>query len=268
MFLLYTCNVLASAGDTIYVSRKNDLSKRLSSEGYHIIKVDEAPKFKGGQSKMNEYVSKNLRYPNSINEDSLTSKTVDLKFIVNVNGKVEDVAVTEGLTPDLDKEAIRVISSLPKMIPGRKEGKRVATLHTYRLRFMKVKLGPEYIDKKPCFIGGENAMAQYINENLKYPAAAQYMKKEGRVVVRFTIDTAGKVKNVRTVESFDKSCDIEAKRVVAAMPNWEPALFEGQLADCEYTLPIVFRLKKNVDDNELSISDKTRNVRSYNKYSQ
>ncbi|MBB4034489.1 TonB family protein [Dysgonomonas hofstadii] len=231
-------------GDTIYVSTDNDRLKQSLDPDAVFIKVDKKPEFEGGHEKMSKYIEKNLRYPD-VNADSLISKTVYLKFVVTERGDIKDITVLKGLTPAYDAEAVRFVSSFPKMTPGMKDGKVVTTHFYYELRFMKIDLPEQYADKMPRFVGGEGALVAYIRQNLKYPKEAEERKIEGRVLVRFVVSKTGKIGDIQVLKGVGyHPLDAEAYRIVKDMPDWEPGLFEGKPASVYFTLPIVYRLRK------------------------
>lgn len=102
----------------------------------------------------------------------------------------------------------------------------------------------QMVETKPVFQGGDaNNFAKWVNEHLIYPEDAQKAKKQGRVVVQFTITKTGKMENVKVLRGTFKSLDEEALRIVKSSPVWEPGKMQGKAADVTYTFPIVFRLK-------------------------
>lgn len=99
-------------------------------------------------------------------------------------------------------------------------------------------------DRMPQFKGGESAMFKYLMENLTYPKDAEAAKKDGRVVVRFTITSDGAVRDVKVDTPIFPSLDAEAIRVVSGMDGmWEPGISNGQKVDMSYVIPVSFKLK-------------------------
>ena len=90
------------------------------------------------------------------------------------------------------------------------------------------------------FPGGYDALAQFIAKNLQYPMEARENGVEGKVVVNFLINAAGEVQNVNIQKGIGSGCDEEAKRVVALMPDWEPALRNGKAVSTVISMPIRF----------------------------
>jgi len=99
------------------------------------------------------------------------------------------------------------------------------------------------VEELPQFQGGKTAMNLWISENLKYPGDAVKKKIEGKVYVTFLITSAGKIKNVDVLQSVNPLLDAEAKRIIAAMPDWKPGTQSGKAVDVHYKIPVEFKLK-------------------------
>jgi TonB family protein len=99
-----------------------------------------------------------------------------------------------------------------------------------------------HVETPPQFPGGDKALMEYISANLKYPESAIENKIEGRVIVRFVINSEGLVEDIAIQRSLDPACDREAIRIVENMPAWEPGKQSGNPVNVYYTLPILFKL--------------------------
>lgn len=86
--------------------------------------VDQMPSFPGGQVAMMLYLSKNTKYPALARKNEIQGRVV-CTFVVERDGSISDIQVSRGLDPSLDKEAVRVLSSMPHWIPGKQKGKVV-----------------------------------------------------------------------------------------------------------------------------------------------
>ena len=98
------------------------------------------------------------------------------------------------------------------------------------------------VEQMPQFQGGENALMDYLSQNIRYPKVAAENGIQGRVTVRFIIDETGLVTDAVVIKGLDPSCDQEAIRVVKAMPKWIPGKQNGEVVPVYYTLPISYRL--------------------------
>ena len=85
--------------------------------------VEQMPKFPGGDEAIMKFISENVNYPNVMcYEGGGPEGRVVLKFVVNEDGSVSDIAIVKSLDLLCDKEAIRVVSLMPKFIPGKQNG--------------------------------------------------------------------------------------------------------------------------------------------------
>lgn len=87
------------------------------------------------QMEIIKYVSKNTKYP-PIAKDANIQGTVFVYFVVDKNGDVTDAKVLREVDPRLDKEALRVINTLPKFVPGEQRGKAVSVQYTIPVKFV------------------------------------------------------------------------------------------------------------------------------------
>ena len=86
-------------------------------------KVDEAPQFPGGKEALMTFIKKNLRY--ALAGDICFKGKVFVSFVVEKNGSITNVEVERGIHPALDKEAVRLVKSMPKWKPGIQKGEAV-----------------------------------------------------------------------------------------------------------------------------------------------
>ena len=84
--------------------------------------VEQQPSFPGGS--VNGWLSEHIKYPVVAAENGIQGRVV-VQFVVEKDGSVSQVKVVRGVDPSLDKEAVRVISSMPKWIPGKQNGNTV-----------------------------------------------------------------------------------------------------------------------------------------------
>jgi len=96
--------------------------------------VEEMPQFPGGDAEMLKFVSRNIRYPVIAQENGIQGRVV-CTFTVNQDGSVVDAEVVRGIDPSLDKEALRVIGTMPKWKPGKQRGKAVRVRYTLPVVF-------------------------------------------------------------------------------------------------------------------------------------
>lgn len=96
--------------------------------------VEQMPSFPGGQAALLEYLSKNTRYPAVAEENGVQGRVV-VTFVVERDGSITDVTVVKSVDPSLDKEAARVVKSMPNWIPGKQNGSAVRVKYTVPVSF-------------------------------------------------------------------------------------------------------------------------------------
>ena len=96
--------------------------------------VEQMPSFPGGTTALMQYLSKNTKYP-PVAEENCIQGRVDCSFVIERDGSVSDVRIIKSVDPSLDKEAIRVVSSMPKWIPGRQNGQMVRVKYNLPVTF-------------------------------------------------------------------------------------------------------------------------------------
>lgn len=99
----------------------------------------------------------------------------------------------------------------------------------------------EMSEKPAEYTGGNEAMMNYIINNLEYPKNEDGEEVEGKVFVKFTVSKTGDVENVTVIKGIHPVFDEAAKKVVASFPKWSPATKDGSPVSSELTLPIMFQ---------------------------
>jgi len=87
--------------------------------------------------------------------------------------------------------------------------------------------------------GGMDQFSNFVRKNFDYSK----VKKAGKMVASFTIDTDGKLKNIKLVEFFDSEVAVEMIRVLNLSPNWQPAQRGGKPISININYPMVFSTK-------------------------
>ncbi|MDR0755168.1 MAG: energy transducer TonB [Prevotellaceae bacterium] len=100
------------------------------------------------------------------------------------------------------------------------------------------------VEEKPKFQGGDqNTFRNWVNSKINYPETAQENGVQGRVMLQFTVDKDGFVKNVKVVRKVDPDLDREAVRVVSASPKWTPGKQRTKNVAVVFNFPVVFQLQ-------------------------
>ena len=96
--------------------------------------VEQMPSFPGGPSALMQFLSSNIKYPVVAEENGVQGRVV-CTFVVERDGSITDVRVIKSVDPSLDKEAVRVVKSMPKWIPGKQNGSAVRVKYTVPVTF-------------------------------------------------------------------------------------------------------------------------------------
>ena len=215
--------------------------------------VDETcpPQFPGGDAALINFLNENIKYPPKAAQDKVEGKVI-VQFVVKKTGKIDNVKVLRSVRKDLDDEAVRVVKMMPDFIPAKQNGEVADMPYTIPVSFklypemapLTVSEGSDVPDdfQPPMFPGGEEALMLFLRVNVKYPDSAAKRNVQGRVVMQFIVDKTGKVGEIKVAKSVDKALDAEATRVCKQLPDFYPAMQNGEPVSVWFTLPITFKL--------------------------
>ena len=133
-------NNLSESNDGITIE---DLNENQTAGGAEKSKIEDEilevaeqdAQFPGGQAALLKYIRENTKYPVIALEQDVQGMVI-LRFVVERDGRVGDIEVKKSLSEECDREAVRVIKSLPRFVPARKEGRPVRKWFTVPVRFM------------------------------------------------------------------------------------------------------------------------------------
>jgi len=97
--------------------------------------VEDMPEFPGGELALRKYIANAIKYPVIAQENGIQGK-VYVTFVVDKDGSISDARIARGVDPSLDKEALRVVGTLPKWKPGKQRGKPVRVSYTVPINFV------------------------------------------------------------------------------------------------------------------------------------
>ena len=197
--------------------------------------VDQPPTFKDGD--FSTYLAKNIRYPANAAVKDIHGK-VFVQFIIRKNGTLTDATIIRSVSPEIDAEALRVVSGSPNWFPGVQNGQPVSV--KYNIPIMFNISPPNVVDSsaakaqdttsdedllsqtdpaaklnspvnnqifaavqyEPTFPGGNQKLQEYIVENLKQPAGEKANK--GSVMITFVVEKDGSLTSVQVDRYFNK----------------------------------------------------------------
>lgn len=116
-----------------YVAPKMVEEEEESSQPIFTV-VETMPQFPGGDAALLQFLAKSIKYPVIAQENGIQGRVI-CAFVVNRDGTIVDAEVLRGVDPSLDKEALRVINTMPKWSPGKQRGKPVRVKYTVPITF-------------------------------------------------------------------------------------------------------------------------------------
>ncbi len=211
--------------------------------------LDKLPEYPGGTDSLMLFIKTSVKYPAEALKNNEQGRVI-VSFFVGADGSIKEPTVFRSVSPSLDAEALRVVAMMPKWIPGQKDGKNVDAKISVPIRFRLPKAAinqnqvankeANKIERMPEFRGGKEAMFKFIKENIRYPGEAKKNKESGRVIVKFTVQADGSIRDVKVVRGVSPLLDAEACRVISIMPSWIPGMQNGKNVNVNYVLPITF----------------------------
>lgn len=270
MAILVMCFAFSSGNSGVNTMISNESSsisnqdvKPENEEKEIFMVVEKMPQFTGGEIALQKYLYTNIQYPELARKEGIQGR-VYVTYVVETDGSITDVRILRGIGGGCDEEAIKVVKNMPKWTPGTQRGQVVRVQFNLPIRFVlggetadeknksvaiskgnddKVKITYKVVEEMPEFVGGETALSDYLNTNIKYPEAAIKAKVSGKVYVTYIVNTDGSISGIKLLRGIGSGCDEEAIRVVTAMPKWNPGKQRGELVQVQYVLPISFQLK-------------------------
>ena len=135
LFWLFSCNKTGT-NQAINQTKQSlvNSEKNVNVKDSIFTKVDKMPEFKGGFDNLVKFLIKNVKYPENAKNKGIEGK-VFVSFTIDEIGKVTNPKIVKSVNPELDAEALRVISLLPDWIPGNNKGKIVKATLTLPINF-------------------------------------------------------------------------------------------------------------------------------------
>ncbi len=221
----------------------------------------------GGKTQLADFLSREMIYPEEAMQEKIEG-TVVIQCVVDKTGKVSDVAISQSVSNDLDKEAIRLFRFLlwePAQLRGnpidsqttlevefslkkymrhlKKQGNRQdswpeltadTSFHIYKSAQLKNPPRPVYSQSGMKF-------GDFVQQNMVYPATALKQSISGTVEVFFVVETSGRVSNIKLLKSVSGGCNEEAIRLLKLL-KWKPGIHNDMAVRTEMVLQISFNL--------------------------
>lgn len=265
--LLLSLSALYLITISAFASENSQLQPPPVYEGKIIENPDIPPIYTGGPGEMNKFISGTLRYPSDAVERNVQGLVV-YTFIVEKDGTLTNFDLIHRADSSLDKEALRILQSMPPWRPAKykeqivrsksyvpmyfrlnKNAKAVARNTTNSANTLG-KTNPEIansevfsiVDKMPQYPYGDKELAGFIAHQLRYPKEARQQGVEGRILCSFIVAADGSISNIEVVQGLHSQLDKEAIRVLSLMSKWIPGENNGEKVNVKCLLPIDFTI--------------------------
>ncbi|ALI99630.1 energy transducer TonB [Rufibacter tibetensis] len=215
------------------------------------ISVEEMPEFPGGFDSLSYYIKSNFGTPRyQYTEDSLA--TLNISFVVDYIGFVQDVEVLSRVHPLVDENAVNLIKGMPQWKPGKQDGATVNVKYTIPIRVPAPKPVPSFlrdklpfgnytydkeayetgvfldIEKRPQFLKGDKSFRAYVKQNYQVPKEAAKQKIDGTAKLSFIVSPAGQITKIKALSELGHGIEQNLIEVLEKMPKWQPGSYKGQ----------------------------------------
>lgn len=275
---------LASIKKNSSLVGKLDLSSNKTAEKLPFNFVEEKPTFKACETvalveqtkcfkdEISKHVSKYFKYPEKSYNASIQGRVL-VQFVIDEQGNIGDIITRGPIKGDeLEEEAKRIISKLPKLNPGKIAGQNIKVKYGVPIAFKIPGRKPSNVRaKKEKVLSGEvvnfaavdnipvfkacdkkgdksldcfnTQMVKHVQKYFAYPEEAVNNNIQGRVFALFVIDKNGDVVNIKTKgPKGGELLELSAKKVFEKLPKFIPGKHKGANANVKYAFPINFKL--------------------------
>lgn len=123
---------VAIRNDIAVNTNESEEKKEVANKVFDV--VEQMPSFPGGNDALMKFLQENVKYPVVAQENGVQGRVV-VSFVVEKDGSITDVKVVRSVDPSLDKEATRVVKSMPRWIPGKQNGAAVRVKYNVPVSF-------------------------------------------------------------------------------------------------------------------------------------
>jgi TonB family protein len=174
---------------------------------------------------------------------------VHADFTIETDGTISNIKCTSAPDPLLGDAVIKAMQSSPKWEPAKNPEANEPFKWTATIKFElpdKVMIETQpfvVVEQMPVYPGGDSELLKFISENAHYPDSAKVKGIQGRVIVRFVINTKGKTEDVMVIKGVHPLLDAEAARVVNMLTGFKPGYQGGEPVPVWYMVPVTFTLQ-------------------------
>lgn len=228
------------------------------------INVEVKPELPENTKNLETSLLKSYNFFSKLNSKTHTDR-VKVQLHLDIAGKVSKTLIVKSSNNDeYDKSVVRLISNMNNWTPAVQNGKKVEIDMVMSIDYGKIQswyvLFYKTPNNPPVFKGGLEEMTNFIDKNKIYSKAQMDRGIIGFTIVRFFVDSTGKIGQAFVRQSSkNKELDEEAVRLVSIMPNWIPAIENGKRLNKYCDLQVTFGKKselENLKKSQYNLSNK------------
>ena len=219
--------------------------------------------FPGGKDAWDTYLTTNLNSEIASNNHAPKGKyKISASFIIDKDGNVTDVSISNNPGYGTGEEVIRVLNKSPKWTPGLQNGRFVKSWRTQNITFNveEESSSNTVTEVQAVFPGGQDAWTAYLKDNIEINVASRNHAPVGKYIVKasYLVDKDGKVTDVSVTNPGYGTAE-EVKRVIENSPKWTPGLQNGRFVKSWRTQNITFNVEVEGSSKESSLKESFSN---------
>jgi len=233
-----------------------------------------AAKHKCTQDLLLNYIYQNVQYPDSARFTGIEG-TVVVSFVIGRDSTIKDGKVVKDIGGGCGDAALYVINAMNplqlKWVPGKKQGTPVDVRMTIPVKF-KIKEVPPYVlidrdtvyttwDTPAAYKGGEVALTEYVNNNLKYPTVGVATCEVGVIEVKSLIGADGSVEILEMIDYSNLGMDFQFEAistVTASASQWDAAVYKERKVPTSYPIRLNFKPTATTCQTRVSTYEKAQ----------
>jgi TonB family protein len=214
---------------------------------------EDYPTFQGeNYSKFSAWLAGRIKYPEEDAARGVNGR-VTVSFTIQPDGSLSSARIQNAPDKLLGETVIKALNESPRWEPAKNTEVQDPFQTSVTLKFdLPDKITPDdtyvAVEQMPEYPGGDASLLDYIKSHTTYPEGAKADKAEGKVIVRFVINTKGGVEDAVVLKGVHPLLDAEALRIVSSLTGWLPGAQGGKPVNVWYMVPITFTLPKPEPD--------------------
>jgi TonB family protein len=211
------------------------------------MKPDDYPTFQGKHySSFNDWVVSQIKYPSEAFAKGVQGR-ITVNFTIDADGSVTKANYWGNPDPLLGDAVLKAVQASPKWEPAKNPEAKDPFASMLSVKFElpdKIFKDDAYVmvERMPMYPGGDLELLNFIKNNTNYPDEAKSEKIEGRVIVRFIVNTKGDAEEAVILKGVHPLLDAEAIRVVGRLKGFTPGSQGGTPVNVYYMAPVSFSL--------------------------